>query len=213
LTLTPTGTNTPEPRPTPTPSISIGPIVTALGIADVGGQVNQPIGVDESGRPVFARSEEAGFILFVEGRPGRSQLPIGTVVFNPKRSDPAAQPDLQVQVSRALGDGSESVCDAAYPRVGGVPGTVVGLFDAVQFVTDALNDFGCRFRVFPEPDFACTQDSGANLVYQNPSSTVQFCTLINDALTFPPGDTIVTARLRDIGGNVGEPAQIVVRVP
>ncbi|GBD27385.1 hypothetical protein HRbin30_02732 [bacterium HR30] len=190
-----------------------GPIVTAFGVADVGGQVNEPIGQDEAGRAIFSRTEEAGFILFVEGRPGRSQLPVSTVVFNPKRGDPLAQPDLQIQVNRALGDGSEVVCDATYPRVGGVPGTLLGMFDPIQSVTDALNDLGCRFRVFPEPDFACTQDRGANFVYRNPSSTVQFCALINDALTFPPGDTIVTVRLRDIGGNVGEPAQVVVRVP
>lgn len=191
----------------------IGPIVTAFGVADVGGQVNEPIGSDDSGRPIFSRTQEAGFILYVEGRPGRSQLPVATVVFNPKRGDPTAQPDLQIQVNRALGDGSEAVCDATYPRVGGVPGTLLGVFDTVASVTDALNDFGCRFRVFSEPDFACTQDGAANLVYRNPSSTIQFCTLINDALTFPPGDTIVTVRLRDIGGNVGEAAQVVVRVP
>jgi hypothetical protein len=201
------------PSPSPTPTVLVGPIVTALGVADLGGQFNQPVGTDPSGRPIFARTEEAGFIVFVEGRPGASQLPVSTVVFNPKRGDPAAQPDLQVQVSRALGDGSEAVCDATYPNVGGVPGTLVGVFDPVPQVTDALNDLGCRFRAFTEPDFACTQDSGANLSYRNPSSTVQFCALIHDALTFPPGDTIVTVRLRDIGGNAGAPAQMVVRVP
>ncbi|MCX8073893.1 MAG: hypothetical protein N3C12_15870 [Candidatus Binatia bacterium] len=209
--MTPTATEL--PTATPTPTVLIGPIVTAIGVADLGGQVNQAIGVDAEGRPIFSRTEEAGFILFVEARPGRSQLPVGTVIFNPKRGDPTAQPDLQVQVNRALGDGSEAVCDATYPRVGGVPGTLLGMFDTVQSVTDALNDLGCRFRVFSEADFACTQDRGANLVYADSSSTVQFCILVNDALTFPPGDTIVTARLRDIGGNVGAPAQIVVRVP
>lgn len=172
-----------------------------------------PIGEDEAGRPIFSRTSEAGFLLYIEGRPGPSQLPVGTVLFNPKRNDAQALPDLIVQVSRALGDGSEEVCDITYPRIGGVPGTRAGELGLSPSVADAVNDLACRFRAFTETDFACTQDSGANLLFRSASSTVQYCILINDALTFPPGDTIVSARLRDIGGNVGGVSEIVVRVP
>jgi hypothetical protein len=188
-------------------------VVTALGVADLGGQPNVPIGTDPAGRPIYSRTSEAGFLLFVEGRPGLSQLPVGTVFFNPKRNDPQALPDLIVQVSRALGDGSEAVCDVTPPRIGGVPGTLFDFPIVDLTTTDAVNDFACRFRVYTEPDFACTLDTGANLRFQNSSSTVQYCVLINDALTFPPGDTIVRVRLRDIGGNTGEAAEMVVRVP
>lgn len=211
----PTATWTQTPLSTPTPTVTplIGPVVTAIEIADAGGQFNLSVGSDARGRPVYSRSAGAGFILFVEGRPGFSQLPVSPVTFNPKRNDPGAPPDLQVQVDRALGDGSSQVCDNSSPVLGGVPSTAEGDFSPELAITDALNDFGCRFRVYTETDFACTQDSGNNFVFRSPSSTIQFCTLISDALTFPPGDTIVSARLRDIAGNAGPPAQIVVRVP
>ncbi len=218
-TVTPSPTQTVAPSPTPSPTTPptatpvLGPIVTALGVADLGGQPNQPTGTDPQGRPIFTRTSEAGFLIFVEGRPGLSQLPPGTVFFNPKRNDPQALPDLIVQVSRALGDGSEAVCDVTPPRLGGVPGSILSESAFELATTDAVNDFACRFRVFTEPDFACTLDVGGNLRFREAASTVQYCVLINDALTFPPGDTIVRVRLRDIGGNVGSAAEMVVRVP
>ncbi|HXQ22514.1 MAG TPA: hypothetical protein VN812_12630, partial [Candidatus Acidoferrales bacterium] len=46
----------------------------------------------------------------------------------------------------------------------------------------------------------------------NVVSTVQFCAFIGTLLEFQPGDTIVTARLRDSGGNTGPLAQIVIRI-
>lgn len=199
--------------PTPTATPLIGPMVTALEIADAGGQFNISLGSDAQGRPIYSRSASAGFILFVEGRPGFTQLPVSAVTFNPKRGDPAAQPDLQVQIDRPLGNGSPQVCDNSSPVLGGVPSTAEADFSPQADITDALNDLGCRFRVYTESDFACTQDSGNNFVFRSPSSTIQFCTLISDALTFAAGDTIVSVRLRDIAGNAGPPAQIVVRVP
>jgi hypothetical protein len=36
--------------------------------------------------------------------------------------------------------------------------------------------------------------------------------VITAALRFPPGDTLITARLRDVPGNVGPPAQMIIRV-
>jgi hypothetical protein len=41
---------------------------------------------------------------------------------------------------------------------------------------------------------------------------VQFCALVDVSISFPPGDTLITARLRDVLGNVGTQRQIVVRV-
>lgn len=211
--LTPTHTPTLSPTPVPTLTPLTGPIITAMGIADVGGQPNAPIGEDAAGRPIFSRTSEAGFLLYIEGRPGPSQLPVGTVLFNPKRNDPQALPDLIVGVDRALGDGSEQVCDITYPSIGGVPGTLPSDIGVTPMAADAINDLACRFRAYTEPDFACTQDGNANLQFRSGSSTVQYCILINDALTFPPGDTIVRARLRDTGGNIGGWGELVVRVP
>ncbi len=214
---TPTGSpiRTPSRTPVTTPSATplSGPIITAFEVADAGGQFNNSLESDAVGRPVYTRSAPSGFILFVEGRPGNSQLPVSTVLFNPKRGDPEAVPDLEIEANRALGNGSLAVCDNSLPALGGIPATLPNDFNRQQSITDALNDFACRFRTYSETDFACTQDSGSNFVFRNPSSTVQFCTLISDALTFPPGDTILTVRLRDIGGNSGPSKQIVVRVP
>jgi len=75
-----------------------------------------------------------------------------------------------------------------------------------------LNDWSCRFKVYAETDFACTQDTNGNFLFASAASTVQFCTLVNDVLTFPTGDTILTVRLLDTAGNAGPSTQVVVRI-
>jgi hypothetical protein len=207
-TATLTATLTATITPTSTPLT--GPVVTAFGIADSTGTINVP--VIGQGLPVFSRQTSAGFIIFVEGRPGPSQLPVGTHVSNSKVGDPTQQPDLQIESSNDLGNSTQAVCDNSFPALGGVPAVNPPDFSAVQSVSDALNDFGCRFKVFAASDFACTQDASGNLMFDNPSSTVQFCTLVNEALTFPGDATVLTLRLRDTAGNIGPPAQIVVRI-
>jgi hypothetical protein len=114
--------------------------------------------------------------------------------------------------NRALGNGSTAVCDKAFPDAGGVPAVEPPDFGFVQAVSDALNDFSCRFRPFSEADFACTQDNSGSFLFGNGGSTVQFCTLVSDALTFPTEDTVLTVRLRDTAGQAGPTSQIVVRV-
>jgi hypothetical protein len=187
-----------------------GPVVTAFGVADSTGTFNVP--ANDQSPPAFSRQTAAGFIIFVEGRPGPSRLLVGTNVSNSKEGDPTQQPDLQIESSNNLGNPTQVVCDNSFPALGGVPAVNPPDFSAVQPVSDALNDFGCRFKVFAASDFACTQDASGNLMFRNPSSTVQFCTLVNEALTFPSGETVVTVRLRDTAGNLGPPAQIIVRI-
>jgi hypothetical protein len=188
-------------------------VVTAFELADSSGTFNLAVGTDESGRLIFQRQAAAGFIVFVEGRPGATRLPVGSVTYTAKPNDPRAQPDLQLVSSHPLGDGSTAVCDNSLPGLGGIPATEPADFSPQQATTDALNDFGCRFRVFDEADLACTQDSGGNFLFRSSSSTIQFCTLVSNALTFPPGDTVLTARLRDTSGNAGPTFQMVVRIP
>lgn len=161
---------------------------------------------------MFTRQAGAGFILYVEGRPGPSGLPVALNLKSHLPGNPVGRPDLQILASRDLGNGSPAVCDNAFPAAGGVPGVDPPRFDADLVTSDALNDFACRFRVFDEPGFACTQDSGGSFRYASLASTIQFCTLVNDALALPNGDTVFTVRLRDTAGHVGEPRQIVVRV-
>ena len=48
--------------------------------------------------------------------------------------------------------------------------------------------------------------------FVNPASTMEFCGRVESAIAFPVGDTLITVRLRDIDGHVGEPANFVVRI-
>ena len=212
--LTPTRAPTAPPTvaPTASPTPLTGPIVSAFGIADASGLFNQSVDTDEENRPVFLRQEGNGFIVYVEGRPGASRLPVGTNRFTSRPGDPTRQPDLQIVSGNDLGNGSPAVCDNSFPSVGGVPSVSPPDFSPIQSVSDALNDWSCRFKLYSETDFACTQDNSGNFLFATPSSTVQFCSLVNDTLTFPRGDTILTVRLLDIAGNAGHPVQIVVRV-
>jgi hypothetical protein len=211
-TASPTDTAPPNLTPTATETPPAGPIVSAFGVADASGTFNMPVGRDDEQRWVFAQRASAGFIIFVEGRPGLSRLPVGTVRFNYDSRDPSAQPDIQMVSSQDLGTATQAVCDGAFPQRGGVPAIEPPRFDGESAVSDALNDLSCRFKLFAETDFACTQDRSGNYVFSNNSSTMQFCTLVDDALTFPSGETVLTARLRDTAGNAGPQAQIVVRV-
>jgi hypothetical protein len=210
LSFTEVPTEVPTPPPTATPLT--GPVVTAFGIADASGSFNRSVGNDAQGRAVFSRSTGDGFIIYIEGRPGPSGLPIGTQLLNTKAGDPTRQPDLQIESSRPLGDGSVAVCDNSFPNVGGVPAIDPTDFGPVQSVSDALNDLACRFTVYIETDFACTQDDSGDFVFGNPSSSAQFCTLVNNTLTFPSGETVLAARLLDTAGNAGPAVEIVVRI-
>jgi hypothetical protein len=213
-TWTPTAepTETPVATPTPTQTPLTGPIVSAFGIADGSGTFNAPVDTDPQGRPIFVRQAPAAFVIYVEGRPGPSHLPVGSDRLASRPGDPTRQPDLQIESNNTLGNGSSAVCDNSYPNVGGVPGIAPADFSPVQSVSDALNDWSCRFKVFSATDFACTQDNSGNFLFGSATSTVQFCTLVNDIMTFPTADTILTARLLDTAGNAGPAAQIVVRV-
>lgn len=210
--LPPAPTDTPLPTATPTRTPLIGPVITAFAVADSSGTFNQTAGTDGLGRPIYSRQGGNDFIIYVEARPGQSRLPVGTNLLSTQLGNPAGQPDLQIVTSRPLGDGSAAVCDRSFPETGGIPAVEPPSFDFVQAVSDALNDLSCRFRVYQETDFACTQDSSGTFTFANGGSTVQFCVLVNQALTFPTGDTVLTVRLRDTAGQAGPPAQIVVRV-
>ena len=206
----PTATATPTPPPTATPPL--GPVVTFLGLAGGDGTLLEPPGTPGA-VPVYDRLAGSGFRLVVEGRPGPSGSAVG------ESADDSAQltfPDLQIVVSRLLGDGSTAVCDAA----GGVPATDPPTFDPVQPIIDAVNDLACRFRdrnhnpgAVTVADESCvkippTDDYG----FARPDSSVQFCAQVAPAFRFPVGDTLVTARLRDRDGHTGAATSIIVRV-
>jgi hypothetical protein len=182
-----------------------GPEVTYLGLASADGIAEQPLG-ELDGRPVFFRTAGQGFKLIVEGRAGISGLSPGVTILDTAPGDPSRLPDLQVEASAQLGDGSPAVCD------GGVPAVVPPDFGPTQLVADALNDLACHFVVSTSPRFACTQNSLGDLDFIVAQTQVQFCLQVSSSLAFPDGDTVVSVRLRDIGGNLGPLYQLIARV-
>ena len=117
-------------------------------------------------------------------------------------------PDLQIQVTRPLGDGSSLVCDDAPPMLGGVPAINPPSFDDTPSNADRLNDLACRFidgggnKIGRKcgDSTACVLGEDGIFGCVTTDATVQFCGFIGQALTFPPGDTLVTVRVRDVAG-------------
>jgi hypothetical protein len=164
--------------------------------------------LDQEGRQVFDM-RTGQFLIVVEGVRGLSGFP-------PSRNlEPGfdGRPDLQIQSTRPMGDGSATVCDTGQPPVGGgVPGIFPPTFNpASPFVTGALMDFACRFESFDRSS-PCTLVGPAQFGFIDPAAESQFCDIVAATAVFPPGESIVTARLRDALGNVGPSKQIVIRV-
>jgi len=196
----------------------VGPVVSFLGLAQGDNTLMDPSGTRD-GLPIYwPRPVGTGFYLVVEGMPG----PNGVKFTPTPRSyepDLTSFPDLQVEVSQPLGNGSEAVCDTSGPMPGGVPAISPPNFDPTQTNINIVNDLGCRFvdadgnpvarlsslpcvKVLPSEEYK----------FANPNSTIEFCAPVTKVMGFPLGDTVVTARLRDAQGNVGAAAQIVVHV-
>ncbi|MBX3026030.1 hypothetical protein KF840_14070 [bacterium] len=172
------------------------------------------IGPQDDGYLTYVRPP-SGFLIYIEARPGISGRPVGVTTFNSSPTDPNVLPDLQVLVSRALGNGSPAVCDEGpAPPIGGVPASNTRVFDGTQAVANAINDLSCRFDARSTSIQACTRDSFGTYAFTNPTSTVQFCTSpgVGVELSFPLGDTIVSARVRDVVGQPGQPSSIAIRV-
>ncbi|MCX8070916.1 MAG: hypothetical protein N3C12_00495 [Candidatus Binatia bacterium] len=209
-----TPTLSPSPTATATPAPTIGPRVSYFALARADGVVLEPSGTNEEGVPIYVRPAGAGFYIVVEGAPGVSGAPVGLSTF---QEDLASLPDLQIVASRALGDGSLAVCDVSPPG-GGVPAVEPADFSATPEITAAINDFACRFRDGEGkpsgvgPADACTLFPSGDFGFVNPASTVQYCAQVSRLMSFPVGDTVLSVRLRDILGNVGPTARIVVRV-
>lgn len=208
---------TSSPPPTPTP-IALGPNLTSLAVAAADDRPVAPTGVDGEGRPIYSRLFGSGFWIIAEAAPGPLGIQIDPLLFAEAPLDRNARPDVQILVSRALGDGNPAVCDhdPARPPQGGVPAAEPFAFADGQGVTDVMAEMSCRIRggTRTNPNDACTQadDAPFGFAFINPESRVQFCVRIEQPWRFPVGDTIVAARVLDIAGNAGAPREIVVRV-
>lgn len=186
-------------------------------MARADGRVVNTIGPDGHGYLTYVRSP-SGFLIYIEAKPGVSRRPVGTVTFESDASDPNVLPDLQIVVSRPLGNGSLAVCDrgpAPDRLLGGVPAVDPPTFGGSQAASNAINDLSCRFDVRSDSSVACTRDPFQQVgIFVGQGSTVQFCSSpsVGTEIAFPPGDTILTARVRDVLGQPGHPVSIVVRV-
>jgi hypothetical protein len=164
--------------------------------------------------PVFERFGGFGFLIVIEARPGSSGFPPGN---RAQGFGPGERPDVQMEADRDLGNGSPVVCDEATmdPVIppGGIPGISPPSFDpGSQMITDALNDLGCRFD-FNTTLSPCTM-TASGFGFASPLSTVQFCSsgVVDFSYRFPLGDTLLTARWRDSGGNISPERRLIVRV-
>jgi hypothetical protein len=190
----------------------IGPIVTFAGAARADGYRIEPDGKNAQGYPIYINPVGSGFMIVVEGKPGISNLETGRSIFHHDPSDPTARPDLEIQVTRALGDGSAEVCDARKPKIGGIPAINPPSFAEKPRVSATINDLSCRFETFIESNASCTVDASGDFSFLNPkNSKVQFCMVVARSWAFQDGDTLVSVRLRDIEGNPGPVEHFVLR--
>jgi hypothetical protein len=199
------------------PSCPAGPVITTLAISSSDNVPQDPIGFDDLRRPIFSEQFGQSFNLIVEGRAGANR-------FNPgQQAVPYGDenPDMQLIVSRPLGDGSPVICDIEPPILGGVPATSPFVFSDAATPQDIIHDMGCRFRD-GTGDFlardsdgdACTvADRGFGFGFVDRGSRLQYCGAIATAWSFPPGDTVVAVRMKDSRNQTfGAVREMVVRV-
>lgn len=210
-TRTPRPTRTPTLTGQPTATPGGGPVVTFFGLdADGDGVADVPVSSNGDVLTYQTGGGVSGFNVIVEGMPGTSEQDVGDSTFNYDPGDPSLRPDLQIETSRPLGGGDTEVCEG----LGSVPAIDPPDFLESPTVSAALSDFACNFFVAPDPEGACTFDPETlEGSFVDDRSTIQFCYEVLPTGSFPLGDTILTARLRDVAGGLGTPATIVVRVP
>ncbi|MBI3784653.1 MAG: hypothetical protein HY270_14770 [Deltaproteobacteria bacterium] len=222
MTPSATASSTPTASATTTPT-GQGPQVTFLGVLTrfdgcafccEASCVNAPTPIpeyDAEGRRVYY-ALSGQFVVVVEARPGLSGAAVATSL---QAVPPDYRPDIWIESSRDLGNGSAKVCDTgpANSGGGGVPGVDPPNFSLdLPAVTNALVDFGCRFNPGISAASPCTIVDATREPRLLTAATAQFCDFVSSTSTFPSGESVLTVALRDTVGNIGPTAQIVVRV-
>lgn len=182
-----------------------GPEISFLGLAGANGAALTPSGTI-NGMPIYQRPAGQGFKLVIEGRPGTNSISVGQTLPANGPPRPDQRPDVWVQVSNMLGDGSPATCD------GGVPAIHPPNFSRTSSITDALNDLACNIALSTSERFACTLDEFGTAAFANPASQVQFCMQVSRPILFPDGETLLTVVLRDAVGTLGPLRQLLVRI-
>ena len=154
------------------------------------------------------------FRIVIEAKPGTGRSPVPTVNFT-QCGTSSGVPRLQIESTRNMGNGNNPVCspDGSYNVSGGIPGINPPDFTPTSDIINTLQSFAIWFT-YQSPGYACTfAPGGGSYAYVNSAATAQFCDRMSAPQAFPPGDSLLTAQLMDMGGNVGPTAQIIVRVP
>jgi hypothetical protein len=166
---------------------------------------------DAQGRQIF-EMKAGQFMLVVEAAPGLNGSSVANTL---GPAPPDGRPDLQIQNTLDMGDGSLTVCDKGPPSQGGggVPGIAEPSFDPDdEFITDALVDFACRFTAFTAAAPCTIMGEGQDPTLIDPNATAQFCNILSPTTAFPPGESLVTVAVRDMSKQLGPTVQIIVRV-
>jgi hypothetical protein len=205
---TPTATASATPTATAVPGV--GPVVRFFGVVFSDTEIVTPT---PGAVPIYSVLNGSGFFLVIEALPGADQTAVGLTT---EASD--GPPDLQIQVTRPLGDGSPAVCDDVGPSFGGVPAIDPPVLDDPDTIADQLNDFGCRFydggasraTVGHTCDVSCIRPGNFDNRCESDQRAIQYCAIIDMPLRFPQGDTLVTVQVRDKSGKLGPPAQLIL---
>ena len=192
---------------------AVGPAITHFGAARADGMPVEPQSVDKDGIPTYVSTVGSGFMIVVEAKPGTSNLEVARRIFAYVPGDPRTRPDLEIETNHDMGNGSAEVCDRRKPNIGGIPGINPPSFAETQRVSDAINDFGCRFETFIESDSSCTLTASGDYSFVKKDTTTQFCMMVARAYSFPVGDTLLSVRVRDTDGNPGPVKQMRIRRP
>jgi hypothetical protein len=161
---------------------------------------------DSLGRRVF-HTERGQVVIVIEGMAGDNGTNPGNAL---GPAPPDNRPDAQVQTTQRLGSGPPGPCN--------LPGTGVPAINPPSFdpadsnVTDALNDFACRFQVFSRAAPCTYTDASGDAKFVSSNGTIQFCDFMAATASLHSGPSILTAALRDENGVLGPTAQIVVQV-
>jgi hypothetical protein len=176
----------------------------------------------EDGLPVwYTQGGERGLIV-IEARRGNSNVNPGT--FFPVRSftfdPPPERPSLQLQADSPLGVppkvGSLDVCDTGLPPPSGIGGGIPAVdpmdFGPSQFVTNALNDYACRFTTAISSQDACSKNVNGVFAFLGSGTRVQYCYNTDQIAAFQPGETTtLSVQVLDLNGNAGPIKRIKVR--
>jgi hypothetical protein len=124
---------------------------------------------------------------------------------------------LEIIADRALGNGSDAVCDIQPPNFGGVPDVASLDLNSAQAI-DPINDLACRFEIHSMTTDACTLNSRGvpGFVREDlGSGTIQYCSqlVLGSQYPFPSGLTRLKVQVQDGRGTVGNQVQIAIQIP